>query len=119
MSLRSIGVMNVLCSALDHRVRDLVALVLDLLDPLGLRLEVGRVLDHLQEGPAALDRLLPLVLEVARRRTRRAAEASWPPLYIRSGRAGPAPSRPQAALERHGEAQQELLLDLLLGRQRP
>ena len=68
MSLRSIGRDEGLVQPLDHGVRDLVALVLDLLDALGARFEVGRVLDHLQEGPASLHRLLSLVLEVREER---------------------------------------------------
>ncbi len=52
----------------DHRVGDLVALVLDLLDPLGALVEIGRVLDHVQKGPAPLDRLLSLLLEVGEER---------------------------------------------------
>jgi hypothetical protein len=52
--------------ALDDGVRDLVALVLDLLDPLGAPLEAARLLDHFEERPATLDRLLPLLLEKAK-----------------------------------------------------
>ncbi len=81
MSLRSIGVMKVLCSARHHGVRDLVALVLDLLDPLGAGSR-SRVLDHGQKGPAPLDRLLSLLLEVGEKGRVVREEAHRATVYI-------------------------------------
>ena len=99
MSLRSIGVMNVLCSASTHRVRDVVALVLDLLDALGARFQVGRLLDHLQERPAALDGLLSLLLEVGEEGRVVRQAISWRAVYQSDDR----------------ETKQQLVLEEVLG----
>ena len=77
MSLRSIGVMKVLCSARHHGVRDLVALVLDLLDPLGAPFEIGRVARPSPGRPGTPRPSFVPGARSGRRRTRRAGAASW------------------------------------------
>ena len=63
MSSRSIGVMNVVFSLLDDLVGDLVALVLDFLDRVGLGARVGEVVDQLVQQLGGADDVLRLLLE--------------------------------------------------------